>query len=155
MSVLISVTTIDPLTDMTRALFGSKAALRNKHVCTHACTHFNSRIFINTVAVPGPPQRIQRRSVEEIAGVLVPRILEQIVEAITMVPQDPVSERNVERIHPIPQERVSYCAFEQTVDAAVPQIREPAAKDISQERLQQYAVERLVDVPVPQIFEKL
>ena len=29
---------------------GSRTALRNKHVCTHACTHLNPRIFIQMVA---------------------------------------------------------------------------------------------------------
>ena len=47
------------------------------------------------------------------------------------------------------------CAFvEQTVDASVPQIREPVTRVITHERLQQRAAEQIADVPFPQILEE-
>ena len=45
----------------------------------HLTTHSNAR---QHVAEHGPPRRIQRRIVEEIAGVLVPRILEMSTEIV-------------------------------------------------------------------------
>ena len=55
------------------------------------------------VAEHGPPRRIQRRTVEEIVGVLVPRILDQIIEAITMIREKRVSERTRLQPHAVEQ----------------------------------------------------
>ena len=60
----------------------------------------------------------------------------------------------VEVIWLVPQDRISVCVVEQTVDASVPQIREPVTQVITHERSQQRTAEQIADVPVPQILEE-
>ena len=78
-------------------------------------------------------ERVQNRTVEQIAGLLVSQIHEQFVEAIQLFLQGGVSERTIE----------------QSVDAPVPWVPEQTvqvANSVPQERVKQHA--STVDVPV-------
>ena len=86
--------------------------------------------------------RIQQRTAEHIVDVLIPLIMEEIVEIIKVVLQERISER----------------IREQTVDAHVPRVVEQVSevsKTSSRDRILQCAAEQNPNVPVPKMVTQL
>ena len=74
---------------------------------------------------------------EPIIDVLVPQVVEEILETIRIIPQERVQQRTVEQV----------------IDVRVPQVVEQVVevvKIIPQERIQQRTVEQIQEIPVIQ-----
>ena len=124
-----------------------------------------------------PQARTSEHIVEQIAGVSVPQIHEQIVEVAKIIPQARTSEHIVEQIagvpvpqiheqivevgKNIPQERIAERTAEQFANVPVPQILKEivevgkAVKNFPQERISERIYEQVDDVPVPQILNEI
>ena len=121
-----------------------------------------------------PQERTSEHTVEQIAGVPVPRVQERILEVAEITPQKRIPERivgqiddvpvpqiheqNMEVANTIPQERISERIVEYTRDVPVPQIREQiveVVKNIPQEHISERTAEQTVDVTTPQILEEI
>ena len=133
------------------------------HVTIHAHN------LSNMVAERGRP-RIAGRIVD----VLVPLVMEEIVEEINAVPWEQIYERIRKQIvdayvsqiaeqdTEVPKtpsrDRTLQCAAEQIPNVPVPEMVEQLVEvpeTISQDRIQQRTVEQIVDFPVPQVVEEL
>ena len=109
-----------------------------------------------------------------IVDVLVPLVMEEIVEEINAVPWEQIYERIRKQIvdayvsqiaeqdTEVPKtpsrDRTLQCAAEQIPNVPVPEMVEQLVEvpeTISQDRIQQRTVEQIVDFPVPQVVEEL
>ena len=87
-----------------------------------------------------PQERTSEHTVEQIAGVPVPQIQEQILEVAEITPRRRILERIVGQIDDVPVHEI----HEQIVEVV---------KNIPQERISERIAEQTVDVPTPQILE--
>ena len=126
------------------------------------------------VAEPGGPrERGRSRMAERIVDVLVPLIMEEIVEMVKVVFQERISERireqivdvhvpgAVEQFTEVPKassrDRTLQCTAEQILDVLVPEMAKQLVEvpeTVSQDGVQQRTVEQIVDAPVPQAVEE-
>ena len=114
------------------------------------------------------------RLAEHIVDVLVPLIIEEIVEVLKTVFQEQISEkickhighvhvpRAVEQATEVPKtssrDRTWQCTAEQILDVLVPEMAKQVvevSETVSRDGVQQRTVEQTVDAPVPQAVEEL
>ena len=116
----------------------------------------------------------ERRLARRIADVLVPQIMEEIVEIVKVIFQEQIAERICEQIVDVDgsqvaeqdtevpktpsRDRTLQCAAEQIPNVPVLEMVEQLVEvpeTISQDRIQQRTVEQIVDFPVPQAVQEL
>ena len=114
------------------------------------------------------------RLARRIADVLVPPIMEEIVEIVKVVFQEQIAERICEQIVDVDGSQIAeqntevpktsnldrnlQCTAEQISDVPVPEMVEQlleVPETVSQDRIRQRTVEQIVDAPVPQVVEEL
>ena len=120
------------------------------------------------------PHMVAEHGASHFVDVLVPLVMEEIVEEINAVPWEQISERIrkriadvhvsqiVEQVTEVPKtsnrDRTLQCTAEQIFDVPGPEMVKQLVEvpeTVSQERIQQRTVEQIVDVPVPQVVEEL
>ena len=124
---------------------------------------------LTTYAFHMVAERGRPRLAEHIVDVLVPLIMEEIVEVLKTVFQEQISEKIckqigdvyvsqvVEQVTEVPKtssrDRTSQCTAEQILDVPAPEmVKQPVQ---AQDRIQRRTLEQTVDVPVPQAVEEL
>ena len=127
------------------------------------------------VAEPGGPrERGRPRIAERIVDVLVPLIMEEIVEIVKVVCQERIAKRICEQIVDVDgsqvaeqdteapktssRDRTSQRTVEQNLNAPVPEMAKQLVempKTVSPGRIQQRTVEQIIDASVPQTVEEL
>ena len=129
-------------------------------------THF-SIYPSHMVAEPGRPHGAER-----ILDVLIPLIMEEIVQAVNAVPWERIAQRICEQIVDVDgsqvaeqdTEALNTSSRDRTLQRAVEQILDvPLLEMVTQlvevpetiDRIQQRTVEQIVDAPVPQAVEEL
>ena len=114
------------------------------------------------------------RLARRIADVLVPLIMEEIVEIVKVVFHERIAERiceqivdvhvprAVEQVTEVPKtssrDRTLQCTAEQILDVLAPEMAKQlveAPETVSRDKIQQRTVEQIVDAPVPQAVEEL
>ena len=121
------------------------------------------------VAEPGRPHVAER-----IVDVLIPLIMEEIVEAISAVPRERIAKRICEQIVDVDgsqvaeqdtevpktssRDRTSQRTVEQILSVPVPEMVTQLVEvpnNVSQDRIKQRTVEHISEIPVPQVVEEL
>ena len=111
-----------------------------------------------------PQERMSERTIEQTDDVPVPQILEEIVEALTLVqPQTAEQTEDMlqfpqetsEMVRLASQERVRQRPDEHIVDESISQMTEEnveVVKIVPQKRISEGICEQVVDAPVPQVM---
>ena len=95
-----------------------------------------------------PQERVQQRTVEQMADISAPQVAEEFVEVLQTIHQERISERIAVQIVNVPVEVPKWISG----TSATTDLR---ARYVSQECISERICEHMVDVPVPQVVGQL